>query len=266
MSKTIINVCSIDFSVKEELESISEYLVKLGLTKKEAEVYVALLASGPKTGMELSKLTSDPAPFVYRLLRRLEKKGLVFRISDNPMIFKAYPIDIVVSSLLDEREQEFKTLLSAKDTIIKLYELHIDRRKKSKELDFIVINGVTNTINVIGEMIERAECEIKNMVGIESVERIKYWHILEYEKAISRGVKVKILTSIDPSDVPDEIIEVSDIKFLKIPMNARFVIVDDKELIIITSQEEDGIMSIYSRNKSLVKTLSEVYDYIWGSI
>nr|WP_280097472.1 TrmB family transcriptional regulator [Archaeoglobus fulgidus] len=229
-------------------------------------MYVALLSSGPKTGMELSKLTGDPAPFVYRVLKRLEGKKVVFRISESPMIFKAYPLDIVLSSLIHEREKELKMLSSTKDTIIKLYETSLMRNQGEKGLDFIVVNGITDTINLIGDMIDRAEWEVKNMVGVEGVERIKYWHIIEYERAISRGVSVKLITSMDSASIPSEITEIAEVKYLKIPMNARFVISDDKEILIITTDEERDMVSIYSKNRGLVKTLNEIYEYIWASI
>ncbi|MEM4496367.1 MAG: helix-turn-helix domain-containing protein [Archaeoglobaceae archaeon] len=248
----------------KDLLDISEYLMKLGLSKKETEIYLSLLSTGPKTGMELSKYTKDPAPFVYRVLKRLENRKLVFRISENPMIFKAYPLDIVLSQLLSEKEREFKLLLSAKDTILQLYELQ--RNKVAGNLDFVVINGITNMIYIIGKMIERANYEVRNMISHEGIERIKCWHILEYERAVSRGVKVKIITSVDPLKVPTEILKISDLRFLKIPIDARFVISDDRELVIITTHEKNEVVSIYSKNKSLIKTLTEVYDFIWNLI
>lgn len=55
-----------------------DQLVKIGLTKHEAEVYLTLLQSGPTGAGEIIKRTSIHRNIVYETLDRLTEKGLVF--------------------------------------------------------------------------------------------------------------------------------------------------------------------------------------------
>jgi predicted transcriptional regulator len=54
-----------------------EVLSKIGLTEKEANLYVSLIESGPATVSVISRNTGMHRPIIYKILPGLQEKGLV---------------------------------------------------------------------------------------------------------------------------------------------------------------------------------------------
>jgi DNA-binding MarR family transcriptional regulator len=66
-----------------QTESI-EQLQKLGFNGSEARIYVTLLRTGPLTGYELAKASGVARPNVYGVLQKLEERGAVTRLDEQP--------------------------------------------------------------------------------------------------------------------------------------------------------------------------------------
>ena len=243
------------------MKEVLGYLEELGLTQKEAEIYVKLLKSGPKTGMELSKITKDPAPLIYKILKRLEEKKVIYKISSSPMVFKAYPLDIVTSMLINEKERELTRLLHTREAIIRYYESYVSNRN---DLEFDVLRGVKSTMNLLSEVIERAEYTIRLFISEESIKRIYQWHKIYYERAYTRGVSLKILTSASDLQAVEPLAEIAEIKRISFPLYTRFVIKDYDEIVILTDSDiEDFCIALYSKNNNFTRTFSDIFDFIW---
>jgi sugar-specific transcriptional regulator TrmB len=65
---------------KFTMDKIVEYLAELGLSQKEACVYVALLEINRGTAYAIAKQSGLKRPTVYLLLDELRKKGLVLKV------------------------------------------------------------------------------------------------------------------------------------------------------------------------------------------
>src|SRR5436190_22919071 len=61
-----------------------EQLQKLGFNGSEAKIYVTLLRNGPMTGYELAKASGVARPNVYGVLQKLEERGAVTRLDEQP--------------------------------------------------------------------------------------------------------------------------------------------------------------------------------------
>jgi len=244
------------------MENLTGYLEELGLTHKEAEIYVKLLKSGPKTGMELSKIVGSPAPLVYKILRRLEDKKVIYKISNNPMVFKAYPLDIVTNLLINERERELNRLSNIREGIIKIFESHAYSRD---DLEFDVLRGIKSTMELLSGVIERTGYILRLLISEESIKRIHHWHRIQYERASARGVSIRVLTSASDMQALSLLTQIGEVKKLPFPLYTRFVIKDYDEIVILTDSEiEDLCVALYSKNKKFTRTFADVFDYMWN--
>lgn len=86
---------------------IEKFLLELGLSSEEAQLYLMLVKNGTLTVLELSRLSSTNRTRVYRLLEKLQKDGFVEIIVDeNRQLVTAADVnalDMLVA------EQEAKT-------------------------------------------------------------------------------------------------------------------------------------------------------------
>ncbi len=76
-------------------------LVRLGFTRYEAKVYVALLVRGTATASEISDLSGVPYTRVYDVLGSLESKGFVASIPGRPMKFQAIEPRVAFANFLE---------------------------------------------------------------------------------------------------------------------------------------------------------------------
>ncbi len=87
---------------------IQETLNKLGLSKSEIELYLAMLSQGALLPTEMMRLTGAKRPTVYYALRQLVTRGLVHKVpSQGIQYFQADPPEQLLT-MLKLREEELQ--------------------------------------------------------------------------------------------------------------------------------------------------------------
>jgi DNA-binding MarR family transcriptional regulator len=76
-----------DQAFSKQLTIIEETLSRFGLLKNEIKVYLNLARGGEKKAGEIAEVISLHRTETYRILRDLEKKGIVFSIFEKPLKF-----------------------------------------------------------------------------------------------------------------------------------------------------------------------------------
>ena len=88
----------------KSLGIIEETLMKLGLSKNEARVYLFLARAGEKKASEISEALSLHRTETYRILRDLEKRGLVSSVFEKPLKFIATPFEKAMDILIETKK------------------------------------------------------------------------------------------------------------------------------------------------------------------
>jgi len=97
---------------------LTENLNLLGLSDKEAKIYLSLLKQGILTPLELSRITKINRTTIYRVLEQLKDKGLAEEILDQHRI-KARAVDPEsLKLLIAQRETQLKKLKKGLPEII----------------------------------------------------------------------------------------------------------------------------------------------------
>ena len=96
-------------------------LNQLGLTVCEARVYLALASSGTCSAKKISKISNISSPDVYRVLGRLQERGIIEKVISYPAIFKAVPMEKSLSILFKRKEKEFDALKEKTDRLVCSY-------------------------------------------------------------------------------------------------------------------------------------------------
>jgi sugar-specific transcriptional regulator TrmB len=100
--------------------SIELELRKLGLTEKEARVYLAGLELGPGSVQKIAENVGIPRPTAYQIIKKLEEKGLFIETKQaKKRYFTAQSPGKILGLLrvqkkeLEEKEREFIRIISA---------------------------------------------------------------------------------------------------------------------------------------------------------
>ena len=123
------------------MEELIEKLQELGLSGREAEIYLALLTNRELNAPEVAKITSVTRTKTYEILQNLAKKGVCNeRYKDGMKVFSSVEPTIAIGNLLSVYENELnrrrRLAEQFKDTLI---ELHNTKRGKNVPLDYIEV-------------------------------------------------------------------------------------------------------------------------------
>ncbi|MDP2684739.1 MAG: helix-turn-helix domain-containing protein [bacterium] len=158
-------------------------LEKIGLNKKQAEVYLACLEIGLSTVQSISQNTTIKRTTVYDILDHLIKQNLVtqtikgkkrFYIAENPETFKIN---------LQQKEKEFDQILP------ELKSLHFITGTKPKIKFYEGVEGIKK---VLEETLQSKENELKSIIPIKDlISLVGEDYFDQYtQKRISKGYKL----------------------------------------------------------------------------
>ena len=133
------------------MNEIQSKLQELGLTGREAEVYLALLKKNGLSAPEVSKITTITRTKVYEILQNLVKKGLCNVTSKNKMnVFSSIEPTIAIRNILSIYENELNRKQKLGEQLHEeLTELYEIKGKNTGPLDYIEV------LNDVGQIRER---------------------------------------------------------------------------------------------------------------
>jgi len=232
-------------------ESIKTALKNFGLTEKELEVYLLLARRGVQKTGQIAKQLKMNKGLIYRLLKNLQKKGVVEATLESPTRYTAIPFEKVIDSYTKSKREEAERIEEAKETLLSDW-----NRISQEEIDstlekFGVIEGPKKVYNKISQLIEETQNKISLSVLVSDLSKLEQFGVLEQiNSAISKSkIKCRILTQISNSSI-------KAIKFLKTkmvpeiklrgtssslgtPKLSRMIIRDDEELLLFISDKKD---------------------------
>jgi len=131
-----------------QLDEIIEELKKYGITKREAEVYVALLQKKDLTAPEVSKITSVTRTKCYEILQNLVKKKMCNEnFKNGNKIFSSVDPKIALQNILSVQEIELnrkkESARNFGETLTKLYN---EKEKFDSPLDYIEVISDAGTL------------------------------------------------------------------------------------------------------------------------
>ena len=140
------------------MNALIEKLQKLGLSKRESEVYIALLAKKEFTAPEIGRVTSVSRNKSYEVLQSLVKKKLCTeRYKNGAKVFIGIKPDIALKNIISGYENELNEKRELSKQFSKeLMKLHSANKHSSDSLDYIEV------FTDIGQVKERWEGIEKN--------------------------------------------------------------------------------------------------------
>jgi len=121
------------------MENLERKFEEIGLSGKEASVYLALLKVGRGTAYKISKLAGVKTPTTYLMLDELLKKGLALKIPHAKS-------RIYIAKTPDEYLEEQKNKLRAFEAILPQVMSLASQKDESKVITFDGYDGIKNAL------------------------------------------------------------------------------------------------------------------------
>ena len=126
----------------------AQTLVDLGLTKYEAQAYLALMRRDASTPADVARLSRIPRQRVYDVLLTLAEKGLASQRPGPPAKYTAVSPEFAIERLLLRRREELDRLERAgKDVVDALGPAFVEGQKERNPLDYIEVLRDSEAIN-----------------------------------------------------------------------------------------------------------------------
>jgi len=226
--------------LKQELVTkIKDYF---DLNIYETKVWLALLGKGTASAGEIASLSGVPRSRTYDVLESLEKKGFAIVKLGKPVKYLGVKPKAILEKLKNnvrkEAEDKIISLSNIKDTnefleLENLYNVGINPVKR-EEIS-AALKGKSNITNYLREVLENAEKEVLICTNAEEVKMKLGIFAQTLDSLKKSNIKVKIALSGD-SMLIDQLSSKLKIKISKIPVDAKFFIIDRKEILFYLSK------------------------------
>ncbi|MGB9959582.1 MAG: TrmB family transcriptional regulator [Candidatus Bathyarchaeales archaeon] len=251
-----------------------EVLRRLGLTYNECKIFTALSAIGPATVKTISKHAQIARETVYRILPKIEKKGLIETILTTPKKFKAIPMEEALKILLENKTRE---LAHTKAKVKWLIRTSIEENKKastSKDEPMFIIIPQKLIIKRLKEAMERVQKQIDVYTTWKRFHQgVTNFFSEEIKRILAKNVKLRIIT--EKPEKQDTKIEYVikelartqniQIKFTQNHPKTVVGIYDQKEIFIITDPEAslNKASALWSNNQSIISLAQQFFENLW---
>lgn len=237
----------------------------LGLGVSEERIYRLLLARGGATIAEVSRVLELSVRVSQRVLRVLEKKGLVTYSPEEVQRYSAVPPDIAADVLIAQRNSE---LHRARAAMVKLRETTYSERKGRAEERFVEILSRQTAAQTFLHSVSSARDEI---LGLERMPMLVSTMDADekFIACIARGVRCRAVTDSELLNVPGTLNRLrvatqAGEQFRIYPSLPFKLVVFDRRIAILPLHldKPDGSVLLV-RSSSLLDALCEMFEMYW---
>jgi sugar-specific transcriptional regulator TrmB len=263
-------------------DEVLKTLVGLGLTRIDSQIYICLAKKGPQKGNDLSRIAKVQKQQLYRSLKGLQSKGIVYASLEHPARFSAVPFDRVVDLSIKAKMTEAKLIQEKKEEILKSWQsLNVGETTDSAE-KFSVIEGRRYSYSKISQMIKETKSHLSSVSTVTGLLRAEQFGLFDevFTHPLKQTIEFRFLTDISNQNLntvkdllkkmPKNLSNIkgrnSDTEF---NLSPRMVIRDEEEIFLFispmidesaTGQDEVGL---WTNCKTIVQSFLSMFEDLW---
>lgn len=261
--------------------ALENALRKFGLTEKEGEIYIFLAKRGAQKTGQISKQLKKNKGLVYRILKSLQKKGLVEATLEYPTRFTAVPFEKVIDSFIKSKREEVTLIEETKKDLLSDWE-NISQTELDSSLEkFSVIEGKKMIFNKISQMIKETNSQFSMASTVSDLLRDEQFGVydLVYTHPMKSKIHFRVLTQLSKQNLKavkilkPKLKPVLDFRgrnpSLGLPKFSRMAIRDNEEIILFISDKNDQSLKegnevcLCTNCKSIIQSFSGVFEELW---
>jgi sugar-specific transcriptional regulator TrmB len=255
------------------IEIIENMLQKLGLSKNEVQVYLYLALSKERKASEISEALNLHRTNTYRILRDLEKRGIVSSVFEKPLKFIATPFARAIDALIETKKLKIQRLERKKKDLINVWlSLPKPEIKEQRKEVFQILEGEEQIDLKATEVIQNAQKEINVFASEEDLSHFYNSGFMEIlERLSKKNLDINFLTNNSPkSRFFVEKIRLHNKLYVSADNDAipTFILVDQKQLIFMIRRfiEKNGkktarprISALWTNYEAFIKALGSLF-------
>jgi sugar-specific transcriptional regulator TrmB len=255
---------------KIDLEKICDELLKFGLTKNQAKVFIFLGKYGSKTSPEVCKALKLPRTETYSVLNDLLNLGIISSEFHHPTKYSALQMDKAILTMVNAAQENVNKLAKKEIELAKLWNKipSFDSTSNDAKLEkFQMLQGIPRIHNKLKEMIQDSKNEIRIMCTEKDLSRFYYSDILE--KLGILPIDVKLIIS-PTQKIPRFVQAIDRSKIRLMPINNGdnqcFIVKDSDEVLVFLRNADrptKNAFAFWTDTNSLMNSMKKLFDYSW---
>jgi sugar-specific transcriptional regulator TrmB len=248
-------------------------LTQLGLSQRQAKVYIALLISGMSTAKTISLVSKIPRQDVYTVVATLEKMGLCEKAITKPAKFIVTPLKESLDMLMQRKTAECNELqIKTRNLLHDLSHYYRETTYQEEKAQFLLLSERQARVLRIEEAISNATTSVDSFTTPEIFKQVIISSEEVLKKAARRGVKFRYLMEntkdkkLQPeihNVLPDE--PCFEIRYTTPPIPIAAVLIDQKEIFFGTTIDFQRAKYLWSDNAYFVGVIQNHFELIWKS-
>ncbi len=251
--------------VKKELISrIRDYF---DLNIYETKVWLALLGKGIASAGEVATLSGVPRSRTYDVLESLEKRGFAVAKLGKPVKYLGVNPKVILEKLKNnarkDAEEKINVLSKIKETdeFMKIESLYREGIEPVKREDIsLALRGKSNISNYLKDILQNAENEVMICTNAEEMSSKLKLFQQTFDALKKENIKIKVALSGDERLVK-AIESKLDMKIKKVDIDAKFFIVDKKEILFyLMKSPNDEDIAIWINSEFFVYAFASMFE------
>jgi sugar-specific transcriptional regulator TrmB len=243
-------------------------LINLGLTSIQARIYLSLARYGPSSVTAITKQSKVNRPDVYRTVVKLYDLGLVEKIVETPILFKAVSAGQALKFLLQKRTEQYDKLRV--DTESLMLNLRLDENKlKFEDSRFVLIPQKDAVFKRVMQAINEAQECMDFVVSWKRFSASEYGSYPERANTASVVCRCILEQPLNRKDlefvrkIKQELC--CNFRFISSHPKAVFGIFDKKEIIVVEDPKSSlhNSPALWTNNQSIVIMAQTYFDNLW---
>lgn len=251
------------------MPGVSEFLEKLGLSKKEIKVFLVSLQCGPQTASTVSKKTGMPRSTVNFIFETLIKKGIASKsIAKNTTYFSVVQPESIEYLLLEKQASAKKQLADFREILPLLNDLN---NKASSVPKVRYFEGFDSMCRMVDET-----CQNDQQVLFVSGPKSMHPKLSEYIENVYVPVSKKHANKnrmiiIDSKNARDYAKSAKDAyeKMLFVQpeeMNSKLTMAIFDNKTLFASYHPDDMTGVIIENQFIADHMKGMFEMLWGNI
>ena len=240
-------------------------LERIGLTPGEAKIYLALLELGQSTTGPIVEKSNVSTSKTYKILKRLQNKGLVSHIIKRNVIHWSAANPKRILELLDEQENDITSKKKEIENIMPELIQKIESVKEKQQAEiYIGIKGMTTVFNDETNYFEENPKEINYIISVTkgyTKQVYEFFRRLELKRD-KIGIKRKFLFGEDARNTMPfvEKSKYTEVKYLPYSSIVSINIYGETSFISIFSEEP---IFFVIKSKEIAESFEEYFKLLW---
>jgi len=254
------------------IETIEKALHRLGLSKNEVRIYIYLARTGEHKASEISEALSLHRTETYRILRDLEKRGLISSVFEKPLKFIATPFEKALDTLIQTKKMKINLLEKRKKSLVDIWlSLPKPETENGRKEVFQILEGEEQISLKADEILDNAKKEVLVFTSEHDITNFYHSGLLDkLEKPSRKNINVQLLTNYCPKSC--FFIEKLKLKKARYSLSdveelPTFMLTDDEQLLLLI-RKNDGkkkIAALWTNYDAFVKALKALFLELWNN-